>query len=140
MLCDIMRIDFSDFQVTQPEQSQKLYSLLGQESYIDDQGFPRLETESDKTFAKAIKNKLSKKFISDSPPTYSFFIKTDPNHNIVNPIETYSMKITNSNFLNKICKTEFSFTEVTESVFNKYLMFLKTSNIKWLNSAQRELK
>ena len=140
MLCDIMRIDFSDFQVTQPEQSQKLYSLLGQESYIDDQGFPRLETESDKTFAKAIKNKLSKKFISDSPPTYSFFIKTDPNHNIVNPIATYSMKITNSNFLNKICKTEFSFTEVTESVFNKYLMFLKTSNIKWLNSAQRELK
>jgi hypothetical protein len=134
-----MRVNLSDFQLNKTDQSIKLYTLLGQETSIDEDGFPRVDTENDKVFAKAVKNKLSKKFLSDNP-TYSFFIKTDPNHNIINPIETYSIKKINSNFLNKICKAESVFTEVTESIFNKYLNFLKTSNVKWLNSAQRELK
>lgn len=134
-----MRVDLSEFQIKKEEQNTKLYTLLGQETSIDEDGFPRVDTENDKVFAKALKNKLPKKFLSDSP-SYSFFIKTDPNNNIVNPIEVYSIQKTNSNFLNKICKSESKFTEVTESIFNKYINFLKTSNLKWLNSAQRELK
>lgn len=134
-----MRVNLSDFQLNKSEQSIKLYTVIGHETSIDEDGFPRLDIENDKVFAKAVKNKLSKKFISDNP-TYSFFVRTDPNHNMINPVEKYSIKNNSSNFLNKVCKTESVFTEVTESVFNKYINFLKTSNIKWLNSAQRELK
>jgi hypothetical protein len=135
-----MRVDTEDFKIKQNQEQNKFYTLLGQESFCDDEGFPRLQDENDQTFAKAIKNKVAKTFGSNNL-LYRYYIKTDPNKNIFNPIETYSIKTKEkSSFVNKICKIEAVFSEVTESVFNQYIKFLKTSNTKWLNSAQRELK
>jgi len=135
-----MRIDTEDFRIKQNQQQSKFYTLLGQESFCDDEGFPRLEEENDQTFAKAVKGKVAKAFGTNNL-SYRYYIKTDPNKNIFNPIETYSIKTKEkSSFINKVCKIEAIFSEVTESVFNQYINFLKTSNTKWLNSAQRELK
>jgi hypothetical protein len=135
-----MRVDTSDFRIKQNEEQNRFYTLLGHESFCDDSGFPRMESEGEHTFAKALKSKLSKSFGSDNL-SYRFYIKTDPNKNIINPIETYSIKTKEqSSFINKTCKIETVFSEVPESVFNQYINFLKTNNMKWLNSAQRELK
>jgi hypothetical protein len=134
-----MKIDLSEFSQVDKQQATKFYTLIGKESYIDEDGFPRLETENSLVFAKAIKNKLSKKFNEDTQ--YRFYIKTDPNKNIHNPIELYTTKDKNNrSFLNKICKTETTFTEVTQNIFNQYINFLKTRNTRWLDQAQRELK
>lgn len=135
-----MRVDTEDFRIKQSQEQNKFYTLLGHESFCDDEGFPRSESENDQTFAKAIKSKVAKAFGSNNL-SYRFYIKTDPNKNIINPIETHSIKTKEkSSFINKTCKIEAVFSEVTESIFNQYINFLKTSNTKWLNSAQRELK
>lgn len=135
-----MRVDTEDFRIKQSQEQNKFYTLLGNESFCDDNGFPRMEIESELTFAKAVKSKLSKSFGSDDL-SYRFYIRTDPNKNILNPLETYSLKTKEkSSFINKTCKIETVFSEVPESIFNQYINFLKTNNTKWLNSAQRELK
>ena len=135
-----MRVDTEDFRIKQSQEQNKFYTLLGNESFCDDNGFPRMEAESELTFAKAVKSKLSKSFGSDDL-SYRFYIRTDPNKNILNPIETYSLKTKEkSSFINKTCKIETIFSEVPESIFNQYINFLKTNNTKWLNGAQRELK
>jgi hypothetical protein len=135
-----MRVDTEDFRVKQDHEKNKFYTSFGHESFLDDEGFPRSESENDQTFAKAIKSKVAKAFGSNNL-SYRYYIKTDPNKNIINPTETYSIKTKEkSSFINKTCKIEVVFSEVTESIFNQYINFLKTSNTKWLTSAQRELK
>jgi len=135
-----MKVDRSQFLTKEYNSEEKLYTLIGNENYLDDQGFPRSSVDADTVFAKAVKNKLNKKFNSDIQ--YRFYIKTDPNKNIHNPIKIYSSLKDKSNrsFLNKVCKSEVVFTEVTQSIFNQYINFLKTQNTQWLESAQRELK
>jgi len=135
-----MRIDRSQFITKTHECQEKLYTLIGDESYIDEEGFPRANTESSNVYAKAVKNKLGKKFNSDTQ--YRFYIKTDPNKNIINPIKIHSSitEKNNRSFLNKICKSETIFTEVSQHIFDQYINFLKSQNIQWLDNAQRELK
>ncbi len=135
-----MKIDRSQFLTKEVISEQKLYTVLGEEQFTDSDGFPRVNIENDKVFAKAIKNKLGKKFNSDHQ--YRFYIKTDPNNNIHNPIQIYSSikNKDNRSFLNKTCKSETVFTEVTQNIFNQYINFLKSKNTQWLDSAQRELK
>lgn len=135
-----MKINLSEFATNNTDCVAKLYTLIGSESFIDDDGFPRLSTENHEVYAKAIKNKPGKKFNSDIQ--YRFYIKTDPNKNICNPIEIHSSikNKKNTAFLNKICKNEEIFTEVTPQIFDHYINFLKTKNIRWLDNAQRELK
>lgn len=134
-----MRVDASQFVTSDKTYPIKLYTLSGSESFVDEDGFPRLDTENCMVFAKAIQNKPSKNF--DNTNYYRFYIKTNPNRIIHNPIETYSIKNKdNMSFLNKVCKTETIFTEVPQSIFDQYINFLKTKNTRWLESAQRELK
>lgn len=135
-----MKINLSEFASNKVDHISKFYTLIGYENFIDEDGFPRSSIEDSSVCARAIKNKQGKKFNSDIQ--YRFYIKTDPNKNIYNPIEIYSsIKDKQSNsFLNKICKAEQVFTEVTPQVFGLYINFLKTKNIRWLNEAQRELK
>jgi hypothetical protein len=135
-----MKVNISDFQTdpNAPQDALRLYTLNGQEAYLDEGGFPRVSMDTDKVFAKAIKNKKSKTFGGDYQ--YRFYIKTDPNKKVFNPIELYSIQKANPSFLNKVCKSETVFTEVSESIFNQYINFLKTRQTQWLNSTQRELR
>lgn len=127
------------------EQNQKnmFYCLIGKEEFIDDQGNPRIESDSDPNIvAKAILNKPSKHIGGKDNLQYRYYIKTKQNNIIFDPVEIQSRvkdKETFS-FINNTCKGGDNFKEVTHSVFNEYLMYLKTKNSRWLKSAQREIK
>lgn len=136
----LMKINMSEFSPASIEPETKLYTKKGQESYIDDEGNYRLSVENDNVYAKAIKNKLSKS-VTNNKKFFSYYIKTQPNNIIYNPIDklTIEPKIAKS-FINKICKTELVFTEVTENIFKKYLVFLQTESSQLLQDIQREIR
>ncbi len=117
------------------------YTLLGLEDHLDDDGYPKIDQDNNKGYAKKVKNKKSKS-VSDRNVSFRFYIKMDPNNNIINPVLLHSEKNHNlrtNSRLNQTCKETEQYKEVSESIFNKYLEFLKTKNSKWLNAAQREL-
>jgi hypothetical protein len=137
-----MRIDRKQFvvQKTVAGEETLYFTSSGNETFLDEQNNPRLEKDGPTVYAKAIKNKKSKQLTKDVPIGYSYFIKTEPNKKIYDPTILHSVepKIQKS-FLNKTCKTELVFTEVTKSIFDQYLSFLRTGNSLWLNQAQREI-
>lgn len=134
-----MKIDIGQFKTQDTVGEIKLYTLMGYEAYTDDNGYPRLSIENERVFAKAIQNKKGKSFNSEMQ--YRFYIRTDPNKKIYDPVVIHSTTDKNpSSFLNKICKTETVFTEVSEYIFNQYITFLKTKNQQLLVNAQRELR
>jgi hypothetical protein len=130
----------NNFTLDKKEDTEKYYTIKGLESFVDEDNYPRLDKNSDNVFAKAVKNKLSKNFNSGIV-NYSYYIKTDPNKNIYDPRTSYSIepKIKKS-FINSICKNVLVFTEVSHSIFTKYINFLKTENKKLLQEIQREIK
>lgn len=136
-----MRVNSSEFIINHSSSETKYYTKKGYETFLDDDGDPRLENDSDKVYAKAVKNKPSKNFADKHRVGFSYYIKSTPDKNLYNPTETYSIdpKVKKS-FVNKICKSELKFLEVSESVFNMYINFLKTENNQWLIKAQREIK
>lgn len=134
-----MRVNLQDFNVKQTEPDTKLYTVEGSQDFYDEEGLPRLNVETQQVYAKAIKNKQPKHMTSASYG-YRFYIKTDPNKNIVDPVQLHTIDKRKPSFVDKICKTESDFREVSESIFNKYVTYLKTKSSQWLLSAQREIK
>lgn len=125
----------------QTDYETEYYTLNGFQDYLDDNGYPKAKTDDHQTYAKKVKSKKSK-LVSDKNISFRFYIKTDPNNNIINPIVLFSDKNHDKRAntrLNKTCKQTEQYKEVSEYVFNQYLEFLKTKNSKWLNSAQREV-
>lgn len=111
------------------------YTITKYQSFIDDDGFPRINDDNNHVYAKIINNK-KRKNLQDNNLYPSFYIRTDPNKNIFNPFLSQNKP----SFVDKTCKNINNFSEVTESIFNKYINFLKTQNITWLHSAQREIR
>lgn len=136
-----MRINNSDFIINHSLAETKYYTKKGYENYLDDNGDPRLNEDCDKVYAKVVKDKPSKNFTDKKRVGFSYYIKSTPDKILYNPTENYSIdpKVKKS-FVNKICKSELKFLEVSESVFNMYINFLKTENNQWLIKAQREIK
>jgi hypothetical protein len=119
------------------------YGLIGEEDFLDDKGNPRISSEDNpKVMAKAIPNKPSKHMTSKARMELRFYIKTKQNDVIFNPVQLASNVKDRETFgfINNTCKGGVQFREVPQSVFDKYVTFLKTKNIRWLNAAQRELK
>jgi hypothetical protein len=133
-----MKIDKDQFVLQKSVPESKFYTVSGSEDFLDEQGFPRTNSETN-AFAKAIKNKPSKHIVN-SACAYRFYIKTDPNNIIVDPVKLYTTEQPKSSFINKVCKNTSGFTEVSESVFNKYIQYLQTHQDQWLVSAQREIR
>lgn len=131
----------SEFISKKDDPEYRLYTKKGEENFIDEDNNFRVSIESPQVYAKAIRKRLSKNFAGNKNLAYAYYIKTDPGRNLFNPMDLHTIepKVKRS-FINKVCKTELVFTEVTESIFNKYLTFLRTENIKWLQDAQREIK
>lgn len=131
----------SEFITKTVEPEVKFYTKKGEESFVDEDKNYRSSIDSPQVYAKAIRKRLSKNFAGNKNLAYAFYIKSDPSRNLFNPMDLHSIepKVKKS-FINKVCKTELVFTEVTESIFNKYLTFLRTENIKHLQDAQREIK
>jgi hypothetical protein len=133
-----MKVDTSVFNTSQQKFETKLFTNNSNASFFDEEDNPRSSEDNDKTYAKAVKNKPSKHFSNGEKFSFSFYIKTNPSKVIYDPNSINDTKI--HSFINKVCKSEWSYREVSESVFNKYINFLKTENVQWLNNAQRELK
>lgn len=139
-----MRIDeVFTIKPSKAENKSALYCLVGNEDFIDDDGNPRINSEDNpKIMAKSVANKPSKHMGTTDKMQLRFYIRTKQNNIIYNPV-TIESKVKDKetfDFINNTCKGGISFTEVSQSIFDKYVSFLKTKNTRWLNAAQRELK
>lgn len=119
---------------------QKYYCCSGIEDFIDKEGFPRVNQETNKnTVAKALCNKKPKHF-NDNITHYRFYIKMSPNKEPYDPVEIHSSFKDKSTFINQTCKNTWSFKEVDKFIFDQYLLYLKTKNQKYLKDIRRQLK
>ena len=130
-----------DFSIDTNEAQEDFYCLIGQEDFSDSEQLPRSKEDDSKVCAKRIQNKKSKHF-EGGTIGYRYYIKISPELILFNPIKLNSSVKDKPKFhhINKICKSEWIFKEVDFSIFNKYLNFLKTSDIKWLKDAERQLQ
>lgn len=118
----------------------KYYTTVGNSEYTDDDGFYRIDNDSDKVFAKAVKEVKSKNILQKSPNYYKYYVRTDSGKNLYDPAVSHSIKNNRVSFLDKIKNNGSSFMEVNQSVFNKYINYLRTEHSQWLTEAKRELK
>lgn len=111
-----------------PDNESKVthYTMLGDTDTFDFEGYP-ITSDETKCYAKKIYN-----------GQFNYQIKIGLNGKIYNPMGMFS-EGNHNKFLAKLGKPEWKFTKVNQKVFDLYLNFLKTKNIAWLNTAQREL-
>lgn len=140
-----MRVDHTHFNISPQSSSvdnstHRFYTNQENSEFLDANGFYRSNNDGDNVFAKAVKDKLSKN-ITNRNLNYSYYIKASPNKILHDARKLYSLKEENDHaYIDNVCKSDQSFIQVTESIFNKYINFLKTNNVQWLNQAQREVK
>lgn len=137
-----MKIDRNQFVVEKTVAGEETlyFTSSGNETFLDERNNPRLEKDGPTVYAKAIRNKKSRQLTKDAPIGYSYFIKTEPNKKIYDPTVLHSVESkVQKSFINKTCKNELVFTEVTQSVFDQYVNFLRTGNSLSLHKAQREI-
>lgn len=123
-------------------QEEKYYSLIGDHDFIDNDGYPRItDKNNQKIVAKAIKNKKERSVISENV-FYSYFIKTNPKLEVYNPVKTLSTvkDKPQNNYIEKVCKNEWTFKEVDKNIFNKYISFLLSKETRLLKDIERDLK
>jgi hypothetical protein len=121
--------------------ANRFYTIVGHEDFLDENGYPRINNETDFVLAKAIQNKKPRQ-LTNKNFQYRYYVKTNPLKILYNPIEIHSVQDNNKHeysHLHKTYKNEWVLTEVTESVFNKYKEFLKTKSLNWLKAAQQEI-
>ena len=139
-----MRIDQSQFvsdNTNRTPKQERLYCVLGSEDFTDDKGYPRCESDESKVCAKATPDKPTKHFGDERGNDYRYYIRMDADQELFNPVNLLSSvkDKKNNHFINSVCKSTSSFKEVAPSVFNKYIEYLKSKDIRWLKEAQREL-
>jgi hypothetical protein len=108
----------------------QLYTLIGKEDFIDNEGFPRTDNENNTNIVAKVIVK------NGSPPRYS--IKIGLNNKLANPTSIYG-KEKESSFLDSVCRANNKFIDVNLKTFEMYLQFLKTKNVSWLHNAEREM-
>lgn len=118
--------NINDNAPTDDEPNVVLYTILGEQSELDPDGFPLTTSKKNAVAKKVYKNQTT------------YFIKIGLNGRIYNPMGMFS-EGNHNKFLAKLGKSEWKFTKVNQKVFDMYLNFLKTKNIAWLNNAQREI-
>ena len=77
-----MKVDSSQFHIQhnapQDGADYKLYTQKSESSFTDDSNYPRLSTDSDKVYAKAVRDKQSKNFILGSGFFRNFIMSAIP--------------------------------------------------------------
>lgn len=114
--------------VLKQQPSVELYTLSGLQDFFDENQFPRLNTDTDKVYAK--------KTIRDNG-TVRYSVKLSLSNKLYDPTSQYGLDKTKS-FLDSTVRSEDRFKNVSPKVFDMYLTFLKTKNNSWLHNAQRE--
>lgn len=78
------------------------------------------------------------KTINRSNGTKKYLIRLDTNGKLFNPISIYDNIEKNKTFLDRVCRSNQKFKEVSEKVMNLYIRFLQQKNPALLNNAERE--
>lgn len=133
-------------------EESKFYTTLQYKDYIDDQDHYRSTIENNTVFAKAIKRGLNpdmtksggdtywyQKTVSTDAKYYKYYVRCLANKTLYDPFPKYSTSDNKQSFIDRVCRPETLYREVTLSVFDKYLNYLKTENAQWLKNAQKEL-
>ena len=120
----------------------KYYTISGSEDYLDEDKLPRLETDNtDTLYAKAILSRKPKHIVSNTNlgvdnNSYKFYIAVDAKRQAYDPT---SKNQPTANFIDRTCKSKYSFVQVNYYVFNKYLKFLTSQNSAWIKEINRDL-
>lgn len=120
-------------------EDSKFYTTIQHQDYVDSDENYRSQTENNKVFAKAVKNGLSRDVTKSGPQYYKYYIRCSASKILFDPFPKYSSSDNKQSFLDKVCRPETIYREVSYSVFDKYLNYLKTENSQWLKNAQKEL-
>ena len=107
-----------------------IYTIYGTHTYLDSKGYPRLDSSDDSSYDAHAKSIAVGERIK-------YFAKRGRHGKLYNPIGLYS-EGTSRKQARHAGRPEWEFKEVTKSVFDKYINFLKTKNPAWLNNAERE--
>lgn len=112
---------------TESESQEIGYTMIGLESFLDDDELPRTNN-TDKIFAKKV---------CRNNGTTKYMIKLGTNGKLFNPVSIYGMEQQNA-FLDRVCRSDKRFKEVSSKTFNYYTKFLTTKNTSLLFNAERE--
>lgn len=136
-----MRMNHNDF-ITSNKQECICYTDSGHEDYVDDEGnFIILDQASERVYAKAINNRKSRQIKNNDIFPYKFYIKINPESIVYNPKKIHSVNEQNKlSFVDSACKSGWFFKEVPKSIFDKYLLFLKTQDTRWFKEVNKEIK
>jgi len=115
-----------------PETSVKntlLYTVRGQEDFVDDDGFFQINFEPVDTakrnpYVHAIKHQKR------------FLVKLGENGKLFNPYGPFSEGMETKQ---RVGRPTWKFINTTENNFNQYITFLKTKNEVFLKNAEREI-
>lgn len=121
------------------QNDSRFYTTLQYQEFIDTNNNCCRNEDDDKVFAKTLKTGYSKSITESNPKYNKFFIRIHPNKKIYDPFPKYSISKNQNSFVDKICKSDNSYKQVTEIVFNNYLNYLRTANTQWYNKTQREI-
>lgn len=117
----------------------KFYTTLQYQEFSDSEDNSRSRTDNNTVFAKAVKSGLSRDMNKSGAQYYKYYIRCYANKKLYDPFPKYSISDSKNSFIDKICRPETIYKEVTQSIFDKYLNYLKTENAQWFNHAQREM-
>jgi hypothetical protein len=107
-----------------------VFTISGKQTEKDSDGFPRLdEDQQDHYDAYAKRITLGKRV--------KYYVKRGRYGKLYNPIGMYS-EGTAKKQMRHAGRPEWEFKETNETVFNKYINFLRTKNVAWLNNAERD--
>jgi hypothetical protein len=112
-------------------EENEYYTLAGLEDFLDSDHNPRISDMSN--------NKIMAKKIVRDDNSVRFSIKINNNGKAYNPISLYGAEKSNG-FLERVCKNNDKFRDISAKAFSLYIKFLKTKNVAWLHNAEREME
>lgn len=107
----------------------RLYTIVGQHDFLDEDGYPRLNLKDDV-------KPLAELSITNGKTVY--FVKRSDSGRLFNPIGLYS-EGQEEKFMKHRGKNQWSLRRCNHSVFKNYINFLKTKNEAWFRNAEREI-
>jgi hypothetical protein len=114
------------------------YTTSQYSEFIDSSEHYKRKQDDNKVFAKSTISGYSTDIRDKTPKHTKYYIRTYPNKKLYDPFPLYSISDNKNSFVDRICKGDNSYKEVTESIFNMYLNYLQSENTQWYNKAQRE--
>ena len=113
----------------EPEDPSKYYTCFGEQEWIDDDGYSRVNSDA--------KNIYAQLKVNDNGIT-NYFVKANKYGKLFDPSGMYT-EGQHSRFSKILGTQEFQFKKVSPRVFELYTSFLKTKNNAWLKNAEREM-